>query len=62
LNRQNIVTIFLAKFTLTDTETEAMTLRDVPVGRRVFDAMDRCEQIKEDCRYLTPDGVETKAG
>ncbi|OCH93870.1 oligomeric complex COG6 [Obba rivulosa] len=50
--RQNIVSLFLARFTLSEDEKEAITSRDVPVGKRFFAAMDRAEKIRDDCRVL----------
>ena len=61
--RQGIITLFLERFTLSAAELEAITSRDVPVGKRMFDAMDKLERIREDCRVLmTGEGGETKAG
>ncbi|KAJ7770875.1 oligomeric Golgi complex subunit 6 [Mycena maculata] len=51
-NRKSIVTLFLARFTLNDEEVEAMTSRDIPVGKRFFEAMDKTERIRTDCRVL----------
>lgn len=61
--QKSIVSLFLARFTLSEEETEALTSRDVPVGKRFFQAMDKTEQIREDCRVLMAgeDGP-TKAG
>jgi hypothetical protein len=57
------VTLFLGRFTLSDEELEALTSRDVPVGPRFFEAMDKTERIRDDCRVLMAgeDGP-TKAG
>ncbi|KAF5351607.1 hypothetical protein D9757_015072 [Collybiopsis confluens] len=62
-SRKSIVSLFLARFTLTEEESEALTSRDVPVGKRFYQAMDKTEQIREDCRVLMAgeDGP-TKAG
>ncbi|QRV75275.1 Conserved oligomeric complex COG6 [Ceratobasidium sp. AG-Ba] len=61
--RQEIITLFLERFTLSSTEAEAITSRDVPVGKRMFDAMDKLERIREDCRVLmSGEGGENKAG
>ena len=38
--RQSIVTLFLARFTLSEDEIESLVSGDVPIGRRFFDAMD----------------------
>lgn len=61
--KQSIVTLFLARFTLSDDEVDAMTSRDVPVGKRFFDAMDKTQRIRDDCQVLMA-GEEgpTKAG
>ncbi|KAG8740192.1 Golgi transport complex subunit 6 [Ceratobasidium sp. 414] len=60
---QEIITLFLERFALSPAEVEAITSRDVPVGRRMFDAMDKLERIREDCRVLmNGEGGETKAG
>ncbi|KAF5357289.1 hypothetical protein D9758_005832 [Tetrapyrgos nigripes] len=61
--KKSIVSLFLSRFTLNEEETEAMVSRDVPVGKRFFDAMDKTERIREDCRVLMA-GEEgpTKAG
>lgn len=62
-DKKSIVTAFLARFTLSDEEVEAITSRDVPVGQRFFAAMDKTERIRDDCRVLMvgEDGP-TKAG
>ncbi|GBE81891.1 Conserved oligomeric Golgi complex subunit 6 [Sparassis crispa] len=61
--RQSIVSLFLSRFTLNDEEKEAISSRDVPVGMRFFDAMDKADRIRDDCRVLMA-GEEgpTKAG
>lgn len=50
--KRSIVTAFLARFTLDEEETEALISRDVPIGQRFFDAMDKTERIRDDCRVL----------
>ncbi|KAE9384073.1 hypothetical protein BT96DRAFT_950821 [Gymnopus androsaceus JB14] len=50
--QKSIVSLFLARFTLSEEETEALTSRNVPVGKRFFQAMDKMEQIREDCCVL----------
>lgn len=50
--KQSIVTMFLSRFTLTDEETEIVTSRDVPMGSRFFDTMDKTERIRQDCQVL----------
>lgn len=61
--KKSIVTLFLARFTLKDEEVEAITSRNVPIGPQFFDAMDKTERIRDDCRVLMAgeDGP-TKAG
>ena len=61
--RQTIITLFLARFTLTPDEAEAIASREVPVGPRFFAAMDKAERVRDDCRVLMAgeDGP-TKAG
>lgn len=61
--RQSIVIAFLRRFTLSPNDVEAITSREVPVGRRFFTAMDKTEHIRDDCRVLMAgeDGP-TKAG
>lgn len=63
-DKQAIVTVFLRRFTLTESEVQALTSREVLVGKEVFDAIARTEEIREDCRVLmSGDAVEeAKAG
>jgi conserved oligomeric Golgi complex subunit 6 len=57
------VSLFLARFTLTDDQVEALTSRDVPVGQSMFDTMDKTDQIRKDCRVLmTGEDGPAKAG
>ncbi|KAG6867048.1 hypothetical protein C0993_007225 [Termitomyces sp. T159_Od127] len=51
-NKKSIVTAFLARFTLTEQETEAISSRNEPVGPIFFAAMDRTESIRDDCQIL----------
>ncbi|KAH7924764.1 oligomeric complex COG6 [Leucogyrophana mollusca] len=61
--RKSIVMLFLDRFTVTDEEAEAMTSRDVPVGKRFFSAMSKTERIRADCRVLmSGEDGPTKAG
>ncbi|KZW02874.1 oligomeric complex COG6 [Exidia glandulosa HHB12029] len=61
--RSELVNSFLKRFTLTPAETDAMVSRDVPVGQSMFDAIDRTEKIREDCRVLlSGEGGESQAG
>lgn len=50
--RVTVLDAFLARFTLSEEETDAMISRDVPVGPRFFEAMDRTERVRNDCRVL----------
>lgn len=50
--KQSIIALFLSQFTLSEAETEAITSRDVPVGKRMFEAMDRIEKIRDSCQIL----------
>jgi len=62
-DKKSIINLFLTRFTLNDAEVEALTSRDVPVGSQFFEAMDRTEQIREDCRVLmSGEDGSTKAG
>ena len=51
-----ITSLFLARFTLDGAEVEALSSRDIPIGQRFFDAMDKTERIREDCRVLVAGG------
>jgi hypothetical protein len=50
--RQSIVDLFLARFTLSADEADALYSVDVPIGSTFFAAMDRAQAIREDCRVL----------
>ena len=50
--RQTIVDLFLARFTLSDKETNALSSSNVPVGSTFFATMDRAQAIRDDCRVL----------
>lgn len=50
--RATLITLFLTRFTLSETELSALTSRDIVVGQPVFDALDRVEAIRRDCRAL----------
>ena len=43
--------MFLARFTLDESEIEALTSRDIPIGQQFFDAMDETKRIREDWHY-----------
>jgi hypothetical protein len=61
--RNSIVSLFLSRFTLSNEEIEVLVSRDVPIGKRFFDVVDKAEQIRKDCKVLM-EGEEgpTKAG
>ena len=44
--------LFLAHFTLSDEEANALSSSNVPVGPTFFTAMDRAQAIRDDCRVL----------
>ncbi|PLW36616.1 hypothetical protein PCASD_11358 [Puccinia coronata f. sp. avenae] len=50
--KQTIVKAFLEKFTLTESEIQALTSQEVQVSWKIFEAMDHCEQIRSDCAIL----------
>ncbi|GAA6008397.1 hypothetical protein JCM10207_000112 [Rhodosporidiobolus poonsookiae] len=56
--------LFLERFTLGEEELRALTDREVPVGPRLFQAMDKTERIRDDCRALLSGeaGEGTQAG
>jgi len=50
--KQTMVEAFLKKFTLTESEIQALTSQEIQVNWSVFEAMDHCEQIRTDCASL----------
>jgi hypothetical protein len=50
--RQSIITLFLARFTLSAEEANALSSPEVPVGPTFFAAVDRAQAIRDDCRVL----------
>jgi len=42
-DKKTIITLFLARFILNEAEVEALTSRDIPIGQRFLDAMDKME-------------------
>jgi hypothetical protein len=50
--RQSIMTLFLARFTLSTDEADALSSSEIPVGPTFFAAMDRAQAIRDDCRVL----------
>ena len=51
-DKKTIITLSLARFILDEAEVEALTSRDIPTGQQFFDAMDKTEHIRGDCRVL----------
>lgn len=61
--RQSIVTLFLARFTLSADEADALSSPEVSVGSTFFAAMDRAQAIRNDCRVLmSGEDSPSKAG
>jgi hypothetical protein len=61
--KQAAIAAFLARFTLTEKENEAIESPNISVGPQVFSAIDRCEHIRQDCTLLASiEGGETRAG
>ncbi|KAH7889181.1 oligomeric complex COG6 [Phlebopus sp. FC_14] len=61
--QKSIVLLFLERLTLNDDEVEAVTSREIAVGTRFFQAMDKTERIRNDCRVLmSGEDGPTKAG
>ncbi|KIM33186.1 hypothetical protein M408DRAFT_325989, partial [Serendipita vermifera MAFF 305830] len=61
--RQAAIAAFLSRFTLSDAENEALNSSKIPIGPKVFSAIDRCESIRSDCLLLASvEGGETRAG
>ncbi|KAI0373041.1 oligomeric complex COG6 [Pilatotrama ljubarskyi] len=50
--RQSIISLFLSRFTLSQSEKDAIASRDVPIGPTFFAAMDKAARIQADCRVL----------
>ena len=62
-DKKTFITLFLTRFTLDEAEVEALPSRDISIGQRFFDAMDKTERIREDCRVLmAEEDGSTKAG
>jgi Conserved oligomeric complex COG6 len=55
-SQRTVLALFLARFTLTEDEANAIASRDVPIGRAFFNAMDRTERIRQECRVLMVGG------
>ncbi|WVQ77320.1 hypothetical protein IAR50_007004 [Cryptococcus sp. DSM 104548] len=58
--RAHLITLFLARFTLSEHEQAALSSRDINIGQTLFDALDHVEKIREDCTVLLG-GEEGKA-
>ncbi|WWC86032.1 uncharacterized protein L201_000903 [Kwoniella dendrophila CBS 6074] len=50
--RSSLISLFLSKFTLSESELAALGSREVSVGQTLFDALDRVEKIRKDCQVL----------
>ncbi|WOO80503.1 Conserved oligomeric Golgi complex subunit 6 [Vanrija pseudolonga] len=50
--RTSLVTLFLARFTLTQGEERALSSREFDLGPETFKALDHVEAIRSDCRAL----------
>lgn len=50
--RTSLVTLFLARFTLTEDEERALSSREFDLGPETFKALDHVEAIRSDCRAL----------
>ncbi|KAI0664758.1 oligomeric complex COG6 [Cubamyces menziesii] len=50
--KQSIISAFLSRFTLSQSERDAIASREVPVGPTFFAAMDKAARIQADCRVL----------
>ncbi|KAH9901432.1 oligomeric complex COG6 [Cubamyces lactineus] len=50
--KQSIISAFLSRFTLSQSERDAIASREVPVGSTFFAAMDKAARIQADCRVL----------
>ncbi|OXG10479.1 hypothetical protein C366_06721 [Cryptococcus neoformans Tu401-1] len=58
--RAHLITLFLSRFTLSNSELTALTSREVTIGQPLFDALDHVEKIRTDCELLLS-GEEGKA-
>ncbi|WRT63924.1 uncharacterized protein IL334_000851 [Kwoniella shivajii] len=50
--RSSLISLFLSRFTLSESELAALGSREVVVGQTLFDALDRVEKIRKDCEVL----------
>lgn len=57
-----ILELFLQRFTLPANELQAITDASIPVGSRLFAAMDHLAQIRTDCRALLEGGGSVGGG
>ena len=61
--RKSIVLLFLDRFTLDDEEAAAITSREIAIGPKFLQSMDKTERIRADCRVLmSGEDGPTKAG
>jgi hypothetical protein len=61
-SQSTLLSLFLARFTLTEAEAEAVTSRAVPIGTEFFAALDRLAQIRSDCAVLLVGREEGEQG
>ncbi|XP_006457735.1 hypothetical protein AGABI2DRAFT_198704 [Agaricus bisporus var. bisporus H97] len=51
-DKKSIVELFLSRFTLTEQEIDVIKSRDIHIGTRFFQTMDKTEKIRNDCQVL----------
>lgn len=50
--RARLITLFLSRFVLSNSELAALTSREVTIGQPLFDTLDHLEKIRTDCEVL----------
>ncbi|KAL0242100.1 hypothetical protein I308_105728 [Cryptococcus tetragattii IND107] len=50
--RAHLITLFLSRFVLSNSELAALTSREVTIGQPLFDTLDHLEKIRTDCEVL----------
>ncbi|WVO24355.1 uncharacterized protein IAS62_005720 [Cryptococcus decagattii] len=50
--RAHLITLFLSRFVLSNSELAALTSREVAIGQPLFDTLDHLEKIRTDCEVL----------
>lgn len=50
--RAHLITLFLSRFVLSNSELAALTPREVTIGQPLFDTLDHLEKIRTDCEVL----------